>query len=663
MDIKGAYVTIKELLYTCEELVINDQKNQINLPANRALIVPDYQREFRWEEKQLLDLFNDFNKQNGYLGQIALINDARNNNDIYIVDGQQRITSIIILMSTLCRELKIFNDELNFKAFDLNLSQELAGNKKRLNFQANSFPEFQEFISGIYEIEDNDSILKHEYKHNDAFLQKDRYLNAINVFVNLIRAECDRFDTVPEKTNWLAEYLEKIKSTKISIVFIESESNFEGERVFLDVNEKGLKLDDEDILKAHYFKCISKRFGNIALDNWKEIKTNYFKLKPSISEKKITLSFLANYFLEISLTSNDNSFDPYDFDDKFRYKKDSVNQHICELFTGNDLYNTMLSLASFIDDINILLNMDSNSDAYTKFDDDGDNRRAIKSLISSIAKSNMRIVYISLIKYWILCNNSGTCLSKDDLLQIYAFYIICCISSRRKERKIFSKEFMHSKNMTDIAVSIFDIEKFLLQEIYESARALKGDQKKAEYLSYGIQKFYNEFNFDKTNKKWTLINQRDFLSDYSGDNQKQLKDHFLVQKADAIHINDDITIDSTGVLNKYKSRAYNFLYHVDDYANKDFVYRLDVINHQASEERKGNYKKYEKDYFNYLESQLYSFYKISPNDEDSWNLLLKSHNTTNQEEFEKLIQMILDDKIFVWHKTVCDHFRGLMEEN
>ena len=128
MRVRGAYMTIKEFLYTYKKGFIytdtgNSEQDEWCLKANRKLIIPDYQREYRWEEKQLLELLDDISSGNCYLGQIAISHNIHEPEKYYLVDGQQRITSIIILLTVLCRQFSRVNDTDNLKNFELHFSE------------------------------------------------------------------------------------------------------------------------------------------------------------------------------------------------------------------------------------------------------------------------------------------------------------------------------------------------------------------------------------------------------------------------------------------------------------------------------------------------------------------------------------------------------------
>ncbi len=70
-------------------------------------VIPLYQRAFAWEEKQLLQLIEDIedvdDDSNYYLGSVIV---SRQSSGYEVVDGQQRLTSLYLLMSCLGMKLK-----------------------------------------------------------------------------------------------------------------------------------------------------------------------------------------------------------------------------------------------------------------------------------------------------------------------------------------------------------------------------------------------------------------------------------------------------------------------------------------------------------------------------------------------------------------------------
>lgn len=72
--------------------------------------IPDYQRSYAWEEKQLRDFFedymNNYNSQEYYYGTILLQMTKKDKKEFCdIVDGQQRFTTLIIFMKCLISRL------------------------------------------------------------------------------------------------------------------------------------------------------------------------------------------------------------------------------------------------------------------------------------------------------------------------------------------------------------------------------------------------------------------------------------------------------------------------------------------------------------------------------------------------------------------------------
>jgi len=90
----------------------------ISIPElfNKTFIIGSYQRGYRWDERQVLDLLNDilefqsrYNKKPGefYCLQPLVVKKHNNNqNDYEVIDGQQRLTTIFLVLTFLKDRLK-----------------------------------------------------------------------------------------------------------------------------------------------------------------------------------------------------------------------------------------------------------------------------------------------------------------------------------------------------------------------------------------------------------------------------------------------------------------------------------------------------------------------------------------------------------------------------
>jgi hypothetical protein len=103
--------------------------------TERLFRIPDYQRGYAWTEKQLIEFWNDIEQleigRNHYTGVLTLedvpndvcaewdddqwIVEAKNYSPYFVVDGQQRLTTAIVLIQTILERVSE-NGTLNFTA-------------------------------------------------------------------------------------------------------------------------------------------------------------------------------------------------------------------------------------------------------------------------------------------------------------------------------------------------------------------------------------------------------------------------------------------------------------------------------------------------------------------------------------------------------------------
>lgn len=89
----------------------------------RFFEIPKYQRGYAWEVQNIRELFDDIvesieSNSNHYIGTIVLSKSSDDEEKFYVVDGQQRVTTITLIISGLVKRL-IGNDALYYERFYL----------------------------------------------------------------------------------------------------------------------------------------------------------------------------------------------------------------------------------------------------------------------------------------------------------------------------------------------------------------------------------------------------------------------------------------------------------------------------------------------------------------------------------------------------------------
>ncbi|HDZ8894326.1 TPA: DUF262 domain-containing protein [Aeromonas dhakensis] len=84
------------------------------IKGDNQYIVPIYQRDYSWEPNNWDDLWLDIennraNKNKHYMGSIVLV--ARENKQYEIIDGQQRLTTLTILILSIIDTIKSLIDK------------------------------------------------------------------------------------------------------------------------------------------------------------------------------------------------------------------------------------------------------------------------------------------------------------------------------------------------------------------------------------------------------------------------------------------------------------------------------------------------------------------------------------------------------------------------
>ena len=230
-------------------------------------IIPSYQRPYAWTTDQADELFNDliaFSKaeqDEGYfLGSIVLI---KSENSAYseVIDGQQRLTTLTILLSVLaCANDGEDKDELRSYILEPGKKMEGIIAKPRLCLRERDQPFFFKYIQKL----DLDGLTELD----PLLLDNESQVN-IKANAEHLAKSVERTLSTPEKLNEFVTFL----LTRSYLVAVSTASQESAFRVFSVMNSRGLDLQPTDIIKADIIgKLKSEADRRIYNEKWEELE-------------------------------------------------------------------------------------------------------------------------------------------------------------------------------------------------------------------------------------------------------------------------------------------------------------------------------------------------------------------------------------------------------
>lgn len=247
-------------------------------------MIPRFQRDYSWEKKNCEEFLDDILKglackdgkletSSYFLGTMLFIGnfDEKNNKEIQVVDGQQRITTITILFSAIS---DIFREKgenkLSELIFDYIMTSDDDGNPVRIIKSESSYPYFSFFI------QDRDKTQKPEPSSEEEMCIQSTYSffrsrleeKKLKAFM---AQNCEGFrDDISQ-----VDILKAIRDQILNCIFvsISTDDKKQAYRIFEILNAKGKRLAAIDLIKNRLFeKLTATEPADFAKCKWDEMK-------------------------------------------------------------------------------------------------------------------------------------------------------------------------------------------------------------------------------------------------------------------------------------------------------------------------------------------------------------------------------------------------------
>lgn len=234
--------------------------------------MPSYQRPYAWTEEHTETLFDDLydfyktqKDDNYFLGSVVLIKEE-NNPNAKVIDGQQRLTTLTILIAALtsyfAKEPELYNDYKEYLYEPGRRSQNLP-ERPRLHLR----PKDQDFFEHYIQKVDLEELCKLAPEKLPDEAQQ-HILNNCKVLLSRIR---EYLPTNDEKNDFM-----QFLVTRCYLVTVCTPSQQSAFRVFSVLNSRGLDLMPIDIIKSDIIGQIPESKQEDYTNKWEylEIQTS-----------------------------------------------------------------------------------------------------------------------------------------------------------------------------------------------------------------------------------------------------------------------------------------------------------------------------------------------------------------------------------------------------
>lgn len=286
-------------------------------------IVPDYQREYVWTDKEVHQLLEDIGEQinagttREYFIGTVLVSPTDQKNHYEVIDGQQRLTTFFLL---LCALKHLFEGEPQRQTVSGLISTSYTDSDGEARTSLKLEPRYEnagEVITKLVELDADPQAVRTGIQ-SSGIPSFGSLENLVNAYSTLYRYLKDNYDDAPKlKKYW--GYLAN------NVVFIQISTDVSSAlKIFETINERGVGLNPMDLLKNLLFTQVKQAQFTQLKDEWKKIT------KPLEKEKEKPLRFLRYFLMANYVIKNERGDAVVREDEIYDWFVDKDNAALCD---------------------------------------------------------------------------------------------------------------------------------------------------------------------------------------------------------------------------------------------------------------------------------------------------------------------------------------------
>ncbi len=228
--------------------------------------IPRFQRPYSWEKENVTDFWSDLIGDEGedyFIGSMVVYKDG---SSIFgVVDGQQRLTTVTIMLSVLRDKVKILGEKGLADGMQRLIARpDIESKKQNIIQPETSYPYFQVKIQSYCSKEDLPDATQEEVAIKEAFEILDK---AVEGYLSSKKKDEEKVELIK---------LIRDRLLNLKVIFIEMENEEDAYVIFETLNTRGKDLEIADLLKSHLTRNIKGEIKDVdrAKDKWVTITRN-----------------------------------------------------------------------------------------------------------------------------------------------------------------------------------------------------------------------------------------------------------------------------------------------------------------------------------------------------------------------------------------------------
>ena len=253
------------------------------------LRVPRFQRPYDWDRDNLTEFWNDLKDRTDadyFMGSLVVFGDRKERNLLSLVDGQQRITTITIMLAILRNTLESFGESGPAAAIHELIESRDLDNKSRFVLEHDPSDRF--FQTTV-------QIKQPDQKTMPDGLQQENLQAAFRFLDTSLKSHLkEKYEKRPKDS---VEYLKHLRDCVLQMHFISIELDDEDDAylIFETLNTRGKDVRTSDLLKNHFMRLMPT--STKGLDQAKNAWSDTIEKLNSVTVSIDPDSFLLHYWL------------------------------------------------------------------------------------------------------------------------------------------------------------------------------------------------------------------------------------------------------------------------------------------------------------------------------------------------------------------------------